>query len=139
MMQALSPGAIRARRRIQPAVVDGPAAGQARQCALAVLAAACTNWSRTSAMHSHDILNDDERLAAGYELLQRFRRLIARRSVRDLIQWLLTKPALVPPKSSAAETRARTIPCLPADGDAGPRRSPQLSTQSRDLLAQLLP
>ena len=37
----------------------------------------------------HDILNDDERLAAGYELLQRFRRLIARRSVRDLIQWLV--------------------------------------------------
>ena len=36
----------------------------------------------------HNILNDDERLAAGYELLQRFRRLIARRSVRDLIQWL---------------------------------------------------
>jgi transposase len=36
----------------------------------------------------HDILNDDERLAAGYELLQRFRRLIARRSVRDLIRWL---------------------------------------------------
>ena len=35
-----------------------------------------------------DILNDDERLAAGYELLQRFRRLINRRSVRDLIQWL---------------------------------------------------
>ncbi len=36
----------------------------------------------------HDILNDDERLAAGYELLQRFRRLIGRRSVRDLMQWL---------------------------------------------------
>jgi transposase len=35
-----------------------------------------------------NILNDDERIAAGYELLQRFRRLIARRSVRDLIQWL---------------------------------------------------
>ena len=34
-----------------------------------------------------DILNDDERLAAGYELLQRFCRLINRRSVRDLIQW----------------------------------------------------
>lgn len=35
-----------------------------------------------------DVLNEDERLAAGYELLQRFRRLINRRSVRDLIQWL---------------------------------------------------
>ena len=35
-----------------------------------------------------DILNDDEWLAAGYELLQRFRRLINRRSVRDLVQWL---------------------------------------------------
>jgi transposase len=35
-----------------------------------------------------DILNDDDRLAAGYELLQRFRGLINRRSVRDLIQWL---------------------------------------------------
>jgi transposase len=36
----------------------------------------------------HEILNDDERLAAGYELLQRFRRLINRRSVTDLIQCL---------------------------------------------------
>ena len=35
-----------------------------------------------------DVLDDDERLAAGYELLQRFRRLINRRSVRDLVQWL---------------------------------------------------
>ena len=35
-----------------------------------------------------EILEDDERLAFGYELLQRFRRLIARRSVRDLDQWL---------------------------------------------------
>jgi transposase len=33
-------------------------------------------------------LEDDDRLAAGYELLQRFRRLVARRSVRDLDQWL---------------------------------------------------
>jgi transposase len=35
-----------------------------------------------------DLLNEDERLAAGYELLQRFRRLINQRSVRDLSQWL---------------------------------------------------
>ena len=35
-----------------------------------------------------EILDDDERLATGYHLLQRFRRLIARRSVRDLDQWL---------------------------------------------------
>jgi transposase len=35
-----------------------------------------------------DILNGDERLAAGYNLLQRFRRLINRRRVRDLIQSL---------------------------------------------------
>ena len=35
-----------------------------------------------------EILEDDERLACGYDLLQRFRRLIARRSVRDLDQWL---------------------------------------------------
>jgi len=35
-----------------------------------------------------DILDDDERLASGYDLLQRFRRLIARRSVRDLDLWL---------------------------------------------------
>lgn len=34
------------------------------------------------------ILADDERLNAGYTLLQRFRRLIARRSVRDLEHWL---------------------------------------------------
>jgi transposase len=34
------------------------------------------------------ILNEDERLACGYELLQRFRRLIARRSVRELDRWL---------------------------------------------------
>jgi transposase len=35
-----------------------------------------------------EILNEDDRLAAGYELLQRFRRLIARRNVRDLVEWL---------------------------------------------------
>ena len=35
-----------------------------------------------------EILPDDDRLDAGYQLLQRFRRLIARRSVRDLDQWL---------------------------------------------------
>lgn len=35
-----------------------------------------------------EILEGDERLAGGYELLQRFRRLIARRSVRELDQWL---------------------------------------------------
>ena len=35
-----------------------------------------------------EILLDDERLNAGYTLLQRFRRSIARRSVRDLDQWL---------------------------------------------------
>jgi transposase len=35
-----------------------------------------------------DILEDDQRLALGYELLQRFRRVITRRSVRDLDQWL---------------------------------------------------
>src|SRR5437763_12003982 len=36
----------------------------------------------------HDILEGDGRLALGHESLQRFRRLIARRSVRDLDQWL---------------------------------------------------
>jgi Transposase len=35
-----------------------------------------------------EILDGDERLASGYDLLQRFRRLIARRSVRDVDQWL---------------------------------------------------
>jgi transposase len=35
-----------------------------------------------------DILEGDEQLALGYALLQRFRRLIARRSVRDLDEWL---------------------------------------------------
>jgi hypothetical protein len=35
-----------------------------------------------------EILLEDERLNAGYTLLQRFRRLIVRRSVRDLDQWL---------------------------------------------------
>ena len=35
-----------------------------------------------------EILNEDEPLACGYGLLQRFRRLIARRSVRDLVDWL---------------------------------------------------
>jgi transposase len=35
-----------------------------------------------------DILEGDERLALGYALLQRFRRAIARRSVRDLDEWL---------------------------------------------------
>lgn len=33
-------------------------------------------------------LANDERIARGYELLQRFRRLVARRSVRDLDRWL---------------------------------------------------
>jgi hypothetical protein len=46
----------------------------------------------------HDILNDDERLAAGYELLQRLRRLIAHRSVRDSFSgwWTLQKVAFDP-------------------------------------------
>jgi hypothetical protein len=35
-----------------------------------------------------DILEGDERLALGYALLQRFRRVIARRSVRDFDAWL---------------------------------------------------
>ena len=35
-----------------------------------------------------EILDGDERLASGYDLLQRFRRLIARRGVGDLDQWL---------------------------------------------------
>jgi transposase len=35
-----------------------------------------------------EILDGDDRLATGYALLQRFRRLIARRSEGDLIQWL---------------------------------------------------
>ena len=35
-----------------------------------------------------EILLEDERLNAGYTLLQRFRRLIVRRSVRGLDQWL---------------------------------------------------
>ncbi len=35
-----------------------------------------------------DVLADDDRLAAGYDLLQRFRRLVARRSVGDLNVWL---------------------------------------------------
>jgi transposase len=43
--------------------------------------------------HEHDALEDipadDDRLAAGYDLLQRFRRLVARRCVRDLDAWLV--------------------------------------------------
>ena len=35
-----------------------------------------------------EVLAEDERLAAGYDLLQRFRRLVVRRSVRDLNVWL---------------------------------------------------
>jgi transposase len=35
-----------------------------------------------------EILLGDERVNAGYTLLQRFRRLIVRRSVRELEQWL---------------------------------------------------
>jgi transposase len=33
-------------------------------------------------------LEEDERLAVGYRLLQRFRRLIAQRGIRDLDTWL---------------------------------------------------
>jgi transposase len=36
----------------------------------------------------HKALGEDERLAVGYGLLQRFRRLIARRGIRDLDTWL---------------------------------------------------
>jgi transposase len=36
-----------------------------------------------------DVLADDDRLAVGYDLLQRFRRLVSRRSVRDLDDWLV--------------------------------------------------
>jgi hypothetical protein len=36
----------------------------------------------------HEIVNDDARPAHAYDLLQRFRRLINRGSVRDLVQWL---------------------------------------------------
>jgi transposase len=35
-----------------------------------------------------DVLMNDDRLNAGYQLLRGFRRLIVRRSVRDLEQWL---------------------------------------------------
>jgi transposase len=35
-----------------------------------------------------DVLADDERIAVGYELLQRFRRLVVRQGVRDLDAWL---------------------------------------------------
>jgi transposase len=35
-----------------------------------------------------DVLADDERIAAGYQLLQRFRRLVVRQCVRDLDVWL---------------------------------------------------
>src|SRR5207302_2861329 len=34
------------------------------------------------------VLADDERIAAGYQLLQRFRRLVVRQCVRDLDLWL---------------------------------------------------
>jgi transposase len=36
----------------------------------------------------HDVLDNDERLATGYQLLQRFRRLVVRKCARDLSQWL---------------------------------------------------
>ena len=35
-----------------------------------------------------DVLDDDERLATGYQLLQRFRRLVVRKRARDLTPWL---------------------------------------------------
>jgi len=41
------------------------------------------------------ILEGDERLALGYALLQRFRRVIARRSVRDLDDWLVDAEASI--------------------------------------------
>jgi transposase len=34
------------------------------------------------------VLVDDERIAAGYQLLQRFRRLVVRQCVHDLDEWL---------------------------------------------------
>jgi len=41
-----------------------------------------------SSVALEEILLDGERLKAGYTLLQQFRRLIARRGVRDLDHWL---------------------------------------------------
>jgi transposase len=51
-----------------------------------------------------EILSDDDRLNAGYQLLQWFRRLIARPSVRDLDQWLEDAAASGPAPSSASPT-----------------------------------
>ena len=62
-----------------------------------------------------DILDGDERLALGYELLQRFRRLIARRSVRDLDQWL----------EDAADQRAPSVRQPLAWHSGGSRRGRQ--------------
>jgi transposase len=35
-----------------------------------------------------DALENDERLASGYQLLQRFRRLVVRKNAHDLAEWL---------------------------------------------------
>jgi transposase len=36
----------------------------------------------------HEVLDHDEHLATGYQLLQRFRRLVVRKCARDLSHWL---------------------------------------------------
>lgn len=41
----------------------------------------------------NDVLETDERLATGYQLLQRFRRLVVRKCARDLSQWLVDAEA----------------------------------------------
>src|SRR5207302_1794949 len=40
-----------------------------------------------------NVLADDERIAVGYQLLQRFRRLVVRQCVRDLDDWLVDAAA----------------------------------------------
>jgi len=58
-----------------------------------------------------DILNEGARLAASYELLQRFRRLVTRRSVCDLIEWLADATGSgLRPFASLADGIIRTTP-----------------------------
>ena len=51
--------------------------------------------AETAGEATTEILNEDERLAAGCDLLPRFRRLLNRRSVRDLIGCPAASPELI--------------------------------------------
>ena len=83
MMQSATP-------RGSPRRSNASSASRKRDSARAV----CRCESATYHLDEHerealqDVLDNDERLATGYQLLQRFRRLVVRKNAHDLAKWL---------------------------------------------------